>query len=62
MLPPPRLALTFATREVLRLAERVEAVLRFALDMFQADDKNEVAWSVKPMTRSIACIMRSRLI
>ena len=40
----PRLALTFATREVLRLAERVEAVLRFALDMFQADDKHEVAW------------------
>ena len=40
----PHLALTFATREVLRLAERVESVLRYVLDMFQADSKKEVAW------------------
>ena len=40
----PHLALTFATREVLRMAERVEAVLRYALDMFQADRKKQVEW------------------
>ena len=40
----PHLALTFATREVLRMAERVEAVLRYSLEMFQADSKKEVTW------------------
>ena len=37
----PRLALTCATREVLRMADRVEAMLRYAIDTFQSEDKKQ---------------------
>lgn len=39
----PRQALACATREALRMADRVEAMLRYALDTFQTDDKRQVA-------------------
>jgi phosphate:Na+ symporter len=38
----PSLALTCATQEVLRMADRVETMLRYALDTFQDDDKQQV--------------------
>jgi phosphate:Na+ symporter len=39
----PAQALACATREVLRMAERVETMLRHAIDMFATDDKKTVA-------------------
>lgn len=39
----PTQALACATREVLRMAERVETMLRHAIDMFHADSKKTVA-------------------
>ena len=42
LIDKPKLALACATREVLRMANRVESMLRYAIDMFQADSKRQV--------------------
>lgn len=42
LIDKPSLALACATREVLRMADRVEAMLRYVLDTFQGDDTKQV--------------------